>query len=64
MPMLVDDMDDTVSKAYNADPDRLFVLHADGKIAFRGDKGPRGFDVAKMEEALAKILAPATEDVK
>ncbi len=31
MPVLVDDMKDTVSKAYNADPDRLFIIGADAK---------------------------------
>lgn len=62
MPFLVDDMQDTVSKAYNAKPDRLFIVGADKKIAYRGDRGPRGFDVDGMEAALKKILAPATED--
>ena len=41
MPVLVDDMQDTVAKAYNAMPDRLFILEADGTIGYRGDRGPR-----------------------
>ena len=57
IPVLVDDMDDTVSKAYNAMPDRLFILAADGTIAYRGDRGPRGFDVEEMEKALIAHLA-------
>ena len=61
MPVLVDDMRDTVSKAYAADPDRLFIVGADAKIAFSGDRGPRGFDVDAMEKALKAILKPATE---
>ena len=62
MPCLVDDMKDTVAKAYNAMPDRLFVLKADGTIGFRGDRGPRGFDVDAMEKALVKILAEAKSE--
>ena len=58
LPQLVDDMQDTVAKAYNAMPDRLFVLAADGTVAYRGDRGPRGFDVPGMEQFLAKHLAP------
>ena len=62
VPVLVDDMEDTVANAYNAWPDRLFILGADGKIAYRGDRGPRGFKVDEMESALAKLVKkePAT----
>ncbi len=57
MEFLVDDMKDTVAKAYNAHPDRLFILGADAKVAYRGDRGPRGFKVDEMEAALKKIVA-------
>lgn len=56
IPMVVDDMDDTVARAYNALPDRLFLIGADGKIAYRGDRGPRGFKVDELKEALESIL--------
>ncbi len=59
IPQLVDDMKDTIAKAFHGMPDRLFVLGADGKIAFRGERGPRGFDVAAMETALKPLVAPA-----
>lgn len=55
-PVLVDDMDDTVARAYDAMPDRLFVLGADGKVAYRGERGPRGFRVDEMEKALDRVL--------
>lgn len=58
LPMLVDDMDDTVAKAFHAMPDRLFILGAGGRIAYRGDRGPRGFKVDEMEKALKKLLEP------
>jgi len=57
MPQLVDDMKDSCAKAYNAMPDRLFILGADGRIAYRGARGPRGFKVDEMEQALTKLLA-------
>ena len=50
-------MKDTVAKAFSAMPDRLFILDAGGKIAYRGDRGPRGFKVDEMEQALVKLLA-------
>jgi len=57
MPFLVDDMDDTASRAYSAWPDRLFILSAGGTIAYRGRPGPGGFDVGEMEKALQALLA-------
>jgi len=56
IPLLVDDMNDTVSKAYDAWPDRLFILDADGTIAYRGGRGPWGFQVDEMEAALRNLL--------
>lgn len=56
IPMLVDDMEDTVARAYNALPDRLFILGSDGMVAYRGNRGPRGFDVGELEQALKPIV--------
>ena len=64
VPFLVDDMQDSVGKAYHAHPDRLFILDADGKVAYRGARGPRGFKVEQMEQALKKIIAPAPVDTE
>jgi len=56
IPVLVDDMTNSIATAYNGAPDRLFIVGTDGKIAYRGDRGPRGFDPDGMEKALAKLL--------
>ncbi len=61
MPFLVDDMRDTVAKAYNAKPDRLFILDAQSKVAYRGDRGPRGFKVDEMVKSLEKLLAASSK---
>lgn len=55
IPLLVDDMSDTVSKAYSAWPDRLFILGADGRVAYAGGPGPREFNVAEMVVELEKL---------
>lgn len=59
IPVLVDDMQDTVAKAYAAWPDRLYVLAADGTVAYAGARGPRGFRVDEMVRALEKTLDEA-----
>lgn len=42
-PCLVDELDNAVDQAYEAWPDRLFVVDINGLIAVRGDRGPMGF---------------------
>ena len=56
VPVLLDDMKDSVATAFSGHPDRLFILSPDGTIAYRGEKGPRGFDVGEMKSALVKLV--------
>lgn len=49
LPILVDTLDDQANKAYAGWPDRLYVLDAQGKIALKGEPGPRGFTPAVKE---------------
>lgn len=57
LPILVDTLDDQAEKAFAAWPDRIYVLDAEGKIAYKGGPGPRGFNVAEAAAVLAKLLA-------
>lgn len=50
-PALIDNMDDSTEKAYDAWPDRLFIVDVDGKIAVRAKPGPWGFKPAVDEAA-------------
>ena len=56
IPALVDGMDDAVSKAYAAFPDRMYLVGRDGNIAYRGGPGPRGFDPEELAAAISKEL--------
>jgi Iodothyronine deiodinase len=56
LPIIVDGMDDKVSKAYDGWPDRIFIIDKDLKIVYRGDPGPRGFNPRQAKEALAALL--------
>jgi hypothetical protein len=56
VPYVVDGMDDAVAKAWNARPDRIFIVTPDGKVAYRGERGPRGFKPAEMEKRLVTML--------
>ena len=56
LPLLVDGMDDAVSAAFAAWPERIVVVDADGRVAFPGDAGPWGFDPDAAAAVLEQLL--------
>lgn len=56
IPALVDDMDDSVNRAYAAWPDRLYLVGRDGRIAYQGGPGPFGFRPDELEDAIREEL--------
>ncbi len=55
-PMLVDDMGDSVDKAYAAWPTRIYVVDTEGLVAFKSRPGPFGFEAAPLRAALERLL--------
>lgn len=56
LPIVVDAMDDKISAAYSAWPDRIFIIGKDMKIAYRGGQGPAGFKVDEARMALDELI--------
>ena len=56
MPVLVDRMDNAASESFAAWPERIYVIDAAGRIAFKGGPGPWKFDPAAAASALARTL--------
>jgi hypothetical protein len=56
MPVLVDGMENAVSEAFAAWPERIYVIGADGRIAFKGGPGPWEFDPEAAGRALGEIV--------
>jgi alkylhydroperoxidase family enzyme len=56
MPLLVDTMDDRVNHTYSGMPDRLYVIGRDGRVAYKGGRGPFGFKPGEMEQSLVMLL--------
>jgi hypothetical protein len=56
LPILVDTLDDQAEKAFAAWPDRIYVVDPEGKIAYKGGPGPRGFNVGEAAAALERVL--------
>ncbi len=57
IPTLIDGIDNKVGSAYSGFPDRLYLIGVDGKIAFKGARGPFGFKPSDLENAIKKISA-------
>ena len=56
LPAVVDEMDDAVSKAYAAMPERLYLIGNDGRVAYKGGQGPMFFRPDEWEQAIEAHL--------
>ena len=56
IPLVVDPMENPAEDAYAAWPERLYVIGVDGRIAYKGKKGPFGFDPDELEAWLETNL--------
>ncbi|MDB5313347.1 MAG: Iodothyronine deiodinase [Gemmataceae bacterium] len=64
MPVAVDEIDDRTGNAYSAMPARLYVIDTKGKVAYKSGRGPFGFRVGEMEQALVMALLEAEPAAK
>lgn len=56
MPLAVDTIDDQVGNAYSGMPIRLYVIDGEGRVVYKGGRGPYGFKPGEMEQALLMTL--------
>ena len=56
MPLLVDTIDDQVNRAYSGFPDRLYLIDREGKVAYKGGRGPFGYKPRELEQTLLMLL--------
>lgn len=54
VPLLLDGMENEADRAYQAWPERLYVIGTDGTILYRGGKGPYGFRPDELEVFLSE----------
>ena len=56
IPALLDNIDNKTSIDYASLPDRIYLVGKDGKIAYAGAKGPRGFKPEELAQAIDNEL--------
>ncbi len=52
LPVLIEEMDNAIDEAYGAAPERLYLIAADGRVAYHGGAGPHFFDLDEWEAAI------------
>ncbi len=55
-PAVVDGIDNAVEQTYTAWPDRLVVIDAEGKVAFKSGAGPFGFRPEGVQKTLTALV--------
>lgn len=55
-PIVVDQMDDRISRQYSGIPSRLYLIDHEGKIAYKSGRSPFGFKPAELEQSLILLL--------
>lgn len=56
MPAVVDTLDDAACRAYDAWPDRLYLIGRDGRVAYQGGPGPDEFFPEELQAAISEEL--------
>jgi hypothetical protein len=56
IPLLLDGPDNEVARQYGGWPDRLYLIGADGRVAYQGGEGPFGFLPEELESAIEAEL--------
>lgn len=57
MPTVVDKADNKVNVNYAGWPDRFYIIGVDGRVAYMGGPGPRGFRPLEVEKWLKENVA-------
>ena len=63
-PLVVDEIDNRVGRAWGGWPDRLYIIDRDGRVAYRGGPGPFAFNPREMEQSLVLLMEQEKSELK
>ena len=58
IPAVLDEFGNSTEKAYTAWPDRIYLIDASGRVAYKSQPGPFGFKASELQKASELILRP------
>ncbi len=64
LPLLVDGIDDKVGRDYSGFPDRLYLIDREGRVAYKGGRGPFGYKPRELEQSLIMLLLDEAQPTK
>jgi Iodothyronine deiodinase len=56
IPAVLDEFGNSTEQAYTAWPDRIYVIDANGRVAYKSKPGPFGFKSEELKVALERTL--------
>jgi hypothetical protein len=56
IPAVLDEFGNSTESAYTAWPDRLYVIDAAGRVAYKSRPGPFGFSAEQLKTAIQKVV--------
>ncbi len=60
-PAVLDEFGNSTERAYTGWPDRIYLIDANGRIAYKSEPGPFGFEPDKLGGALAHVVGTPTQ---
>jgi hypothetical protein len=58
IPAVLDEFGNSTEQAYTGWPDRLYLINASGRVAYKSKPGPFGFDAEQLKKAVASLVPP------
>ena len=55
-PAVIDGFDNPVEKAYTGWPDRIYLIDARGRVAYKSRPGPFGFEPDELAASLKRLV--------
>jgi hypothetical protein len=55
-PAVLDEFGNSTERTYTGWPDRMYLIDASGRIAYKSKPGPFGFKSEKLKAALARVV--------
>ena len=58
IPILIEEIDNSIDEAYGEAPERLYLIGDNGKVAYQGGAGPHFFNLDEWQHAIESCLKP------
>jgi hypothetical protein len=61
IPAVLDEFGNSTEQSYTGWPDRLYLIDATGRVAYKSKPGPFGFKSGELGNAIARVVATPSD---